>query len=463
MITVGFSTKSNKPEFIQHITDTCGIKNVEIIQKINNGEKSLSVVYNEILNESSYDVVVLCHDDIIFEKPYWAKRVLEHFEKRPEYGILGVAGTRYYPESGMWWEISSEMVGQVYHQHNGKKWLSKYNEPFGNKVIDTIIVDGVLMMVNKNKISKSFNEEVQGFHFYDTTFSFENFIDGVKVGVVSNIPITHLSIGMTNQQWEENRKVFAKKYSNHLPQILENNLPIINTNEKQPLVSVIMPIYNYGDIFQKSLESVFSSTYKNIELIIVNDGSTNKYILQKLDSLSNHPNIKIIHQENGGPSKARNTGILNSEGQYILPLDSDDMISPEYIQTCVNIIRKNKNLSPIYCDTNHTGQMNGIEVRPEWSEERLIKGPFIVNCSMFSREAFDSCGGYDENMKGWEDYDLWIRMMKKGYVGKRIPKALFNYYHHEKDGTVSTEANKNTNELYDYIMKKNNLLQNENN
>jgi glycosyltransferase involved in cell wall biosynthesis len=458
MITIGFSTKSPKPDFINHIKETCGIDNVEIIQKINNGEKSLSVVYNEILNESSNNVVVLCHDDIIFEKKYWAKRAIEHFQKKPEYGILGVAGTRYYPESGMWWEVSSEMIGQVYHQHNGKKWLSKYNEPFGNKVIQTIIVDGVFMMVQKDKLSKQFNESVEGFHFYDTTFTFENHLDGVKVGVISNIPITHLSIGATNQQWELNRVKFVESFKTKLPQIIESDLPTLTYNQKQPMVSVIMPVHNYGNMFHRSIESVFNSTYKNIELVIVNDGSTNPYVLNKLDSLSNHPNIKVVNQENSGPSAARNNGIKNSIGDYILPLDSDDTISPEYIQACVSTIKKNQNISPVYCDTNHEGEMSGVEKRPEWSKERLIQGPFIVNCSLFSRESFDSCGGYDENMKGWEDYDLWIRMMKSGYIGKRIPKPLFNYFHHEKDGTVSTEANRNTQELYTHIMTKNNIL-----
>jgi len=463
MITIGYSTKSTKPKFIEHIKETCGLDNVQIIEKINNGDKSLSATYNEILSESLNDIIVLCHDDIIFEKPYWAKRVVEHFTKRPEYGVLGVAGTRYYPSSGMWWEISSEMIGQVYHQHNGKKWLSSYNDPFGNRVIDTVIIDGVFMMINKKKIFTNFNEEVEGFHFYDTTFSFENHINGVKVGVVSNIPITHLSIGMTNEQWDKNRVKFIEKYKDYLPNILENNFPVISQNKKQPLVSIIMPVYNYGKMFNKSIESVFNSTYKNFELIIVNDGSTDEYIIKKLESLSNHPNIKIIHQENGGPANARNNGIKNSKGEYILPLDSDDMISAEYIQSCINIIRKDKNISPVYCDTNHVGQMSGIENRPEWSKERLIQGPFIVNCSMFTKESFDVCGEYDEEMKGWEDYDLWVRMMVNGFVGKRIPKPLFTYYHHEKDGTVSTEANKNTKELYDYIMLKNNIIKNENN
>jgi glycosyltransferase involved in cell wall biosynthesis len=176
-----------------------------------------------------------------------------------------------------------------------------------------------------------------------------------------------------------------------------------------------------------------------------------------LNGLSSHPNIKIIHQENSGPSSARNNGIKNSTGEYILPLDSDDFIHPDYIQSCINVIIKNKNISPVYCDTNHMGEINGVEQRPEWSMDRLIQGPFIVNCSMFSRESFDKCGGYDETLFGWEDYDLWIRMGINGYVGKRIPKPLFAYFHHEKDGTVSTHANINQQELYDKIMKKNKL------
>ena len=91
----------------------------------------------------------------------------------------------------------------------------------------------------------------------------------------------------------------------------------------------------------------------------------------------------------------------------------------------------------------------------EWSLDRLNKGPFIVNCSMFHREAFEKCNGYDIELKGWEDYDLWIRMGLKGYTGKRIPKPLFVYFHHEIDGTVSTEANVNQIELHQKILNKN--------
>jgi len=455
MITIGYSTKSTKPDFKNYLISTCGIKDCEIIEKVNPGTKSLSQVYNEILNESSNNIVVLCHDDILFEKSYWAKRILEHFDKHSDYGILGVAGTTYYPSSGRWWDIQGEMVGQVYHQHQGKKWLSEYNKPFGSKILNTVIVDGLFIAINKTNIKSNFNESISGFHFYDTTFCIENFLQDVKIGTISNVPITHLSIGMTNQQWEENRIKFVNQFKNNLPIKLKSEYPIYKINEKIPLVSVVIPIYNYGVQFEKTLQSVFDSTYKNFEIIIVDDGSNDEYVKLKLDSLHGHSNITVISQENSGPSSARNNGIKNSNGDFILPLDADDTIHPEYIQNCVNILKNNKNISPVYCDTNHIGELQGVEQRPEWSIDRLIQGPFIVNCSMFHKESFDKCGGYDETLKGWEDYDLWIRMGKNGYTGKRIPKPLFNYFHHENDGTVSTEANKNQQELYNKIISKN--------
>ena len=455
MITIGYSTKKENPNFTEYLKKTCGLKDVQIIEIENPGLFSLSEAYNKILDKSENEIVVFTHDDILFEKEYWAKRVLEHFEKKPEYGILGVAGTTFYPSSGRWWDIQGEMIGQVYHQHQGKKWLSEYNKPFGSRVIDSIIVDGLFFAIKKSNIKERFDETVKGFHFYDTTFCFKNFLSGVKIGTISNVPLTHLSIGMTNELWELNRQLFVNKFNKNLPIKIKNEYPILKINNKIPLVSVVIPIYNYGVQFEKTLCSVFDSTYKNLEIIIVDDGSDDEYVKLKLESLEGHPNIKIIKQINSGPSSARNNGINNSNGEFILPLDADDMIYPDYIQSCVNILKNNKNISPVYCDTHHIGQTQGVEQRPEWSMDRLIQGPFIVNCSMFHKKAFDDCEGYDDSLKGWEDYDLWIRMGQKGYVGKRIPKPLFIYFHHESDGTVSTEANQNQQLLYNKIINKN--------
>jgi glycosyltransferase involved in cell wall biosynthesis len=215
-ITVGYSTRKSNPEFIEYLKKSSGFKKIQVIEKVNNGEKSLSQVYNEILSESDNDIVVLCHDDIYFDSSSWYHKLLKHFEKT-DFGILGVAGTTYLPKSGKWWEDKKKMHGIVNHEHQGKKWESKYSEDLGKKIKETVIVDGLFIALSKSKIKHTFDESVEGFHFYDLNFCFPNHLDGVKVGVIFDVRITHKSIGITNQQWEENRIKFSEKYSNSLP------------------------------------------------------------------------------------------------------------------------------------------------------------------------------------------------------------------------------------------------------
>jgi hypothetical protein len=184
---------------------------------VNPNGRSLTEVYNEILSESKSDIVVLCHDDIYFEKNGWGNYILNHF-KRTEYGILGVAGSTHIPKSGMWWEDRRRMVGIVNHEHEGKKWESKYSPSLGKEISPTIIVDGLFLVIHKQRIKHNFDETVKGFHMYDVNFCFRNYLDGVKVGVMFDIRITHKSIGMTNDEWEKNRISFSEKFEKSLPQ-----------------------------------------------------------------------------------------------------------------------------------------------------------------------------------------------------------------------------------------------------
>ena len=216
MITVGYSTREHNPKFIEYLKKSSGFKKLEVIEKINNGEKSLAQVYNEILEESKTDIVILCHDDIYFEATGWYNKILKHFEKS-DFGIIGMAGSTSMPSSGQWWENRKKMVGIVNHEHEGKKWESKYSESFHNNVFETVIVDGLFMGIHKKRIKSNFIEDFKGFHFYDIPFCFENHLQGVKVGVITNVRVTHKSIGQTNEQWEENRKLFAEKYKDSLP------------------------------------------------------------------------------------------------------------------------------------------------------------------------------------------------------------------------------------------------------
>ena len=226
MITIGFSTRKIDNNFVELLKKSSGVSNPEIIPVENNGQFSLTEVYNKILNDSKNNIVILCHDDIYFDSKNWGQKILNHFKRNDEYGILGLAGTTHMPKSAKWWEDFSKMRGIVNHEHGGKKWESKYSSSLGNQIDNVVLVDGLFIVINKKNIKKNFNEEIGGFHFYDVDFSFRNFIEGVKIGVMYDVRVTHKSIGQTNEQWEKNREVFAEKYKDVLPVKVKRNLTI---------------------------------------------------------------------------------------------------------------------------------------------------------------------------------------------------------------------------------------------
>ena len=279
MITIGYSTRKINFEFKKYLESTFkGIKGVQVIEKINDGEFSLSEVYNCIINESENEIVVLCHDDIYFDSNGWVNKIVKHFEKNPEYGILGVAGSTSIPKSGMWWEDRSKMVGIVNHEHEGKKWESKYCNSLGNNIKDTIIVDGLFIALHKSRIKHNFDEGVEGFHFYDVDFGFRNYLDGVKIGVVFNIRITHKSIGMTNEKWEQNRELFAEKFKEHLPTKLEEDTDSLTTYvicHDQDIIKANIQSGKYNNLGQLVFMYVgkgeFSDLDKYPNVIIVRD------------------------------------------------------------------------------------------------------------------------------------------------------------------------------------------------
>jgi len=226
MITIGFSTRKIDNSFVELLKKSCGVPNPQIIPIENEGKYSLPEAYNMILEQATNDIVVLCHDDIYFDSKNWGSKILKHFKRSPEYGILGLAGSTQLPESAKWWEDFSKMKGIVNHEHEGKKWESKYSASLGNQIDDVVLVDGLFVVLNKKNIKQTFNEEIKGFHFYDVDFSFRNFIEDVKIGVIYDVRVTHKSIGQTNDQWEQNRIKFAEKHKDNLPVKIKRNLTV---------------------------------------------------------------------------------------------------------------------------------------------------------------------------------------------------------------------------------------------
>jgi hypothetical protein len=214
-LTVVVSNREYDKDFEAHIKKTIGVKNPEIIQIVNDNERSLTEVYNEGLAKASNNVVVFTHGDLKFNSKNWGKNLLKHFNNT-DFGILGVAGTTDLAASGRWWEETHRMVGIVNHKQNGKTWTSAYSNKY-NEPIPVVCLDGVFFAIRKDKIECKFNENYNGFHFYDITFTLDNFLHGVKIGVIFDVRITHFSVGEISQEWLDINSQFQKDYKDHLP------------------------------------------------------------------------------------------------------------------------------------------------------------------------------------------------------------------------------------------------------
>jgi len=198
------------------------------------------------------------------------------------------------------------------------------------------------------------------------------------------------------------------------------------------MVSVIIPCYNKGIYLDETINSVLRQTYTDFEIIIVDDGSTDTFTKQFLSRL-NHPKIKVFFRENEGVSQARNYAIKHSKGEYILPLDADDLISDDYFERAVEVLSKNQDVKLVCCNVDYFGYRKGTIASTEYSFERLLARNLFVVSSMFRRSEFSLTPGFNLNMKlGFEDWDFWISLLKTGGGVYRIDKTCFFYRIHKK-------------------------------
>lgn len=228
-IVVVFSSHLSEEEnqkFIKHIGETIGTKH-KVVCYPNYNQFSLPQIYNNAIKEHRVDdcIFVMCHNDIVIKTKNWGKLLLNHYNFT-DYGIIGVAGSTFIPESGMWWGDRSKMYGIVEHTNGISEWVNEYSNPI-NGVQPTLMIDGLFMSFDPDKIKAGFNENYGLFHFYDLPFCIDNYVQNVNVGVITSIRILHKSVGQTNQSWEDNRKKFISEYSLPMKHVSEDKLKVL--------------------------------------------------------------------------------------------------------------------------------------------------------------------------------------------------------------------------------------------
>ena len=175
---------------------------------------------------------------------------------------------------------------------------------------------------------------------------------------------------------------------------------------QKPLVSVVIPTYNYGRFVCEAVDSALAQTWPNLEVIVVDDGSTDD-TKERLKPYGNR--IRYIYQENRGLSGARNTGIREAAGDHVAFLDSDDLWTPKKIEAQMELVAA-QNFEAVVCvpgNNTRTGAAYSFE-------DCFFVSPGFGSTALLKRDVFDEIGGFDETLKSVEDRDMMLRITSTG-------------------------------------------------
>lgn len=198
-----------------------------------------------------------------------------------------------------------------------------------------------------------------------------------------------------------------------------------------PRVTFVIPCFNHGPFLPEAVASAKAQTYPAIEVIIVNDGSSDDGTLREL-SRQAAAGVRVIHQPNQGLAAARNAGVYASEDSpYFVPLDADDRVEPDFVRTLITALRAAPEASHAYCWTRFFGAARRLWRCEPWSLDRLILQNLHPATALVRRSAFDAVGGYRPAMEhGYEDWDFWLALAARGAGGVCVRQPLFCYRQH---------------------------------
>lgn len=220
-----------------------------------------------------------------------------------------------------------------------------------------------------------------------------------------------------------------------------------------PTVSVVIPCYNHGEFLQEAIDSVVTSSYRPIEIIIVNDGSTDPRTLLELDRLAAIGNT-VIHQQNAGPCIARNNGIYHATGRYILSLDADNKIRPQYIELAVSVMESDESIGVVYGRHDQFGLGSERNVGSPFDPLLLLFRSYIDTLAVYRKSAWQLIGGYDIQIRGNEDWDFWLTLHERGVKFHFLDDVMFYYRVGENSVSAFINQKENYDKFSEYFCKK---------
>ena len=221
------------------------------------------------------------------------------------------------------------------------------------------------------------------------------------------------------------------------------------------LVSIVIPVYNTkAEFIKECIESIVDIKYPH-EIIVVDDGSYEKDTLEFLEEIKEYKNTRRLRKVNEGASSARNFGIKNATGKYILPLDSDDLLISKNLELALDKLLSDENIDIVYGDFQNFGDKNTYNKSGEFSRMKIaISGNYVSAVILYKKEVWDSLGGYDITFNSIEDWDFSSRAAVFGYNFTYLAVPLFKYRRIFNGKSLSQ------NDLSSYIENKKRVVNN---
>ena len=224
---------------------------------------------------------------------------------------------------------------------------------------------------------------------------------------------------------------------------------------QQLLVSFIIPYYNAGSTIQETIDSILKQTYPNYDIWIVNDGSTDLESIEKIKELEHHERITVLHQENKGPSVARNLAIEMSTAEFFVPLDADDLIKQNALERTIDLMRNNNNIGAVYGNLEWFGTEKGIKKQADFQLRKQFLMNQIAVTALIRKEMWKDVGGYDPFLSkpGLEDWEFWLKGGLSEWNLTYIDIPFFKVRVNDNSRTYQV-ANKNLIPIKKYVFEK---------
>ncbi len=331
---------------------------------------SMTQGYNKAMKESDAKYKVYLHQDVYIINKSFIRDVLDVFNSNDEIGMLGMAGAKTIPTNGVWWE-SAHKYGEVYESHTGKMELLQFNK-VTNNYEEVKVIDGLIMIT---QYDIPWREDIfDGWHFYDVSQSVEFTSKGYRVVIPEQDEIWCIhDCGILNVKngYEHYRDVFLEEYSRKI----------------FPLVSILIPAYNQTKYLREALESAINQTYRNIEIVIGDDSSTNeveRFIAPYLEIYNNITYFKNDRMEIDYGYINHVNCLKKSKGEYINFLNHDDIFHISKIEKMMNYFLENPNIT-LVTSVRQTIDENGNHIVLNGPFTRLFDKDTLINGHEISR------------------------------------------------------------------------------